>query len=123
LNQLVSRPVRSPDRGPAQREHQLTGQPLVQRVLADPLGQPGQQLAMPPVPELDVGEVPLGGLVLLAQGDPDTVKPGGVEQAEGLPPPPPEGLLEQRDGAVVGGGGAAARSSWTSTSCSSRRIR
>ncbi|OLE22039.1 MAG: hypothetical protein AUG49_20395 [Catenulispora sp. 13_1_20CM_3_70_7] len=85
-----------------QREHQLAGQALVQRMLLRPRGQPGEQHPVPALPQLEVRQFALSGLPLLVQGRADVGQPRRVQRAERLPAPQAQRPLQQRYGVVTG---------------------
>ena len=81
---------------PVQGEHQLAGQPLVQRVRRRLRGQLGEQLGMPAGAQRPVVAVELGGEPLGVEGVADLVRPRGVQGGERLPAPEAQGLIEDR---------------------------
>ena len=69
---------------PAEGQHQLPGELVVQRLRFGPVGQAGQQAGVPPGGQRDVVAVEFGGEPLAVEHLADLGQPGGVEGAERL---------------------------------------
>lgn len=69
----------------AQREHQLSGQAFVQRVLGGPCDQPSQQFAVPAVQEGEVVACQFGGQPLGVERATNLVQPRRVQDPERVP--------------------------------------
>ena len=84
-----------------QSEHELTGEPLVQRVLPGARCQVGDQFGVPTLAQQQIGPVQFRGPALGMQGFAQPVRPGRVQVGQGVAVPEPQRLLEQGRGALV----------------------
>jgi hypothetical protein len=84
-----------------QREHQLAGHALIQRVRPSPSEQLAQQPSVLTTAQLQVGAVQLDSEPVPLQWTPQRADPRSVQADERLPPPQPQGLLEQHQRPIL----------------------